>query len=87
MEVGLPTLRNEDWRYTSLRPFLEHHFEPCEEDFTALELQDIDDLLLPDLPQNNAAIAFPLPGSFLPQSSAPVILKYAYSPYDSELIS
>lgn len=46
-DAALPERKQEGWRYTSLRPFLEHNFAPCLEDFTALELQDIDDYLLP----------------------------------------
>ena len=45
-QLDLPERRQEGWRYTSLAPFLEHRFASWVEDFTALELEDIDDHLL-----------------------------------------
>ncbi len=44
--LELPERRQEGWRYTSLTPFLEHRFAPSAEDFSALELEDIDGHLL-----------------------------------------
>ena len=45
-DAELPGPKQEGWRYTSLNPFLEHRFSPCTEDFTALQLEDIEDRLM-----------------------------------------
>ena len=46
--LPLPNKKQEAWRYTSIEGLLEHEFEPVSTDFDALQIEDIDNWLLPD---------------------------------------
>jgi Fe-S cluster assembly protein SufD len=47
-KLPLPEKKQEAWRYTSIESLLEHEFEPVSADFDALQIEDIDNWLLPD---------------------------------------
>ncbi len=44
IEIGLPTLRHEAWRYTNIQPLSRLAFEPVEKPKTKLTVADIDQL-------------------------------------------
>jgi Fe-S cluster assembly protein SufD len=48
-EQGVPSAKQEAWRYTSVKRLLEQGFAQVEDAVTALQLDDIDDLLIPNL--------------------------------------
>ncbi len=46
---GVPSNKEEAWRYTSLKRLIDQELSPVEESLTALEPSDIEDLLIPGL--------------------------------------
>jgi Fe-S cluster assembly protein SufD len=46
---GVPSNKEEAWRYTSLKRLIDQELSPVEETLTALEPSDIEDLLIPGL--------------------------------------
>ena len=46
---GIPTTKQEAWRYTSVKKLLDQGFQPVEEPITALQPDDIEDVLVPGL--------------------------------------
>lgn len=48
-ERGVPTSKQEAWRYTSVKRLLEQGFVPTDEPITALQHEDIEEVLIPGL--------------------------------------
>jgi Fe-S cluster assembly protein SufD len=54
---GVPTAKQEGWRYTGLKPLLEQGFVQEAEEVTALAPEDIEDLLIPGLNAHRVVLA------------------------------
>jgi len=65
-EQGVPTMKQEAWRYTSLKPLTEHPFTVSTEVLTAVEQEDLDEVLLPGLKAHRAVL---INGRFMPHLS------------------
>jgi Fe-S cluster assembly protein SufD len=55
--AGVPTAKQEAWRYTGLKPLLDQSFVQGDEDITALDLDDLEDLLVPGLDAHRVVLA------------------------------
>jgi len=55
--AGVPGTKQEAWRYTGLKPLLEHEFTQLTEDITALDPEDVEDLLVPGLDAHRVVLA------------------------------
>jgi Fe-S cluster assembly protein SufD len=66
-EQGIPNSRQEAWRYTSLTRLLEQGFVPATEPMTALQPEDIEDVLIPGLDSHRVLM---VNGRFMPGLSA-----------------
>jgi Fe-S cluster assembly protein SufD len=55
-EQGVPSSKLEAWRYTNLKRLLEHGFAQVDDDLTALQPQDIEDLLIPELDSHRVVL-------------------------------
>jgi len=53
---GIPTMKQEAWRYTGLKKLVETRFAPCAETLTAMQPGDIEDLLIPGLDAYRAVL-------------------------------
>jgi Fe-S cluster assembly protein SufD len=48
-EEGVPSSKDEAWRYTGLKSLMEQPFTPCTESLTAVGPEDLEDVLVPGL--------------------------------------
>jgi Fe-S cluster assembly protein SufD len=55
--AGVPSAKQERWRYTGLKPLLEQAFVQGDEDVTALDPDDVEDLLIPGLDAHRVVLA------------------------------
>jgi Fe-S cluster assembly protein SufD len=55
--AGVPTSKQEAWRYTALKPLLEQGFVRAAEEVTALVSEDVEDLLIPGLDAHRVVLA------------------------------
>jgi Fe-S cluster assembly protein SufD len=55
-EEGVPTSRQEEWRYTSLKGLLEQGFAQVDESITALQPDDLDDILIPGIDSHRVVL-------------------------------
>ncbi|MGE5155483.1 MAG: Fe-S cluster assembly protein SufD [Bdellovibrio bacteriovorus] len=62
-DQGIPTSKQEAWRYTSLKRLLEQGFLPVDEPITALQPEDIEDVLIPGLESHQVVL---VNGRYLP---------------------
>lgn len=62
-DLGVPTSKQEAWRYTSLKRLLEQGFVPADEPITALQPEDIEDCLVPGLESHRVVL---VNGRYLP---------------------
>ena len=60
---GIPSGKQEAWRYTSLKTLAEQPFKQCCDTFTAVEEDDLEDLLVPGLDAHRAVL---VNGRFMP---------------------
>ncbi len=67
-EQGIPTSKQEDWRYTSLKGLLEQCFTPVDETITALAPDDLEDILIPGLDSHRIVL---VNGRYAPDLSMP----------------
>ena len=63
---GVPTSKQEEWRYTSLKKLLDHGFLPVDEPVSALEPDDIEECLVPGLDSHRVVL---VNGRYLPSLS------------------
>ncbi len=63
---GVPTSKQEEWRYTSVKKLLDHGFLPVDEPVTALEPDDIEECLIPGLDSHRVVL---VNGRYLPSLS------------------
>lgn len=63
---GIPTMKEEGWRYTSVKSLTEQPFTTFAEDVTAVEREDLEDLLVPGLDAHRAVL---VNGRFVPDLS------------------
>jgi Fe-S cluster assembly protein SufD len=63
---GVPTSKQEEWRYTSVKRLLDHGFVPVDEPVTALEPDDIEECLIPGLDTHRVVL---VNGRYLPALS------------------
>jgi Fe-S cluster assembly protein SufD len=66
-EQGVPSAKQEAWRYTSVKRLLEQGFAQVEDAVTALQLDDIEDLLIPNLDSHRVVM---VNGRYTPSLSA-----------------
>lgn len=66
-DQGIPTSRQEAWRYTSVKRLLEQGFVPADEPITALQPEDIEEVLIPGLESHRVVL---VNGRYLPGLSA-----------------
>jgi Fe-S cluster assembly protein SufD len=62
-EQGIPSGKQEAWRYTSLKTLAEQPFKQHRDTFTAVEEDDLEDLLVPGLDAHRAVL---VNGCFMP---------------------
>jgi len=55
-EQGIPTTKHEAWRYTGLKSLAQTPFTPCVETLDAVQLEDIEDLVIPGLDAYRAVL-------------------------------
>lgn len=55
--AGVPTAKQEGWRYTALKPLLEQGFVQGDEEITALDPDDLEDVLIPGLDAHRVVLA------------------------------
>jgi Fe-S cluster assembly protein SufD len=67
LDGGIPTSKQEAWRYTSVKRLLEQGFVPADEPITALQPEDIEDVLIPGLEAHRVVL---VNGRYLPGLSA-----------------
>jgi Fe-S cluster assembly protein SufD len=60
---GIPTSKQEAWRYTSVKRLLEQGFVPADEAITALQPEDIEEVLIPGLASHRVVL---VNGRYLP---------------------
>ncbi len=60
---GIPTSKQEAWRYTSVKRILEQGFVPADEPITALQPEDIEEILIPGLESHRVVL---VNGRYLP---------------------
>lgn len=60
---GIPTTKQEAWRYTSLKRLLEQGFVPADEPITALQPEDLEELLIAGLDAHRVVL---VNGRYLP---------------------
>ena len=60
---GLPTSKQEGWRYTSVKRLVDQGFVPVHEPLTALQPEDIEEVLIPGLDSHRIAL---VNGRYLP---------------------
>jgi len=65
-EQGIPSTKQEAWRYTGLKSLAEQPFTVCTETVTAVEEDDVDEVLVPGLSAHRAVL---VNGRFLPHLS------------------
>ena len=65
-DQGIPTAKQEAWRYTGLKALLAQPFSPVTEALTAVEPEDLEDVLVPGLDAFRAVL---VNGRFIPQLS------------------
>ncbi len=63
---GVPTAKEEDWRYTSLKGLLEQGFAQVEESITALQPDDLEEILIPGLDSHRIVL---VNGRYVPELS------------------
>jgi Fe-S cluster assembly protein SufD len=66
--IGLPTTRQEDWKYTNVRAIAKHSFQPSLAFCTGLMEDDLGDALMGDLEAHRLTF---LNGRYSPQLSRP----------------
>jgi Fe-S cluster assembly protein SufD len=66
-EQGVPSAKQEEWRYTSLKRLLEQGFAQVDDTLTALQLDDIEELLIPGLDSHRVVM---VNGRYAPSLSA-----------------
>ena len=66
-EHGVPSAKQEAWRYTSLKRLLEQGFAQVDDTVTALRLDDIEELLIPELDSHRVVM---VNGRYTPSLSA-----------------
>lgn len=66
-EHGVPSAKQEAWRYTSLKRLLEQGFAQVDDELTALQLDDIEELLIPGLDSHRVVM---VNGRYAPALSA-----------------
>ncbi len=66
-DQGIPTTKQEAWRYTSVKRLLEQGFVPAEEAITALQPEDIEEVLVPGLDTHRVVL---VNGRYLPSLSS-----------------
>ena len=66
-DQGVPTNKQEAWRYTSVKRLLEQGFVPAEDAITALQPEDIEDVLVPGLDTHRVVV---VNGRYLPSLSS-----------------
>ncbi len=66
-EQGVPTAKSEAWRYTGLRSLLEQGFTQVDEAITAVEPEDIEEVLIPGLDAHRVVL---VNGRYSPTLSA-----------------
>jgi Fe-S cluster assembly protein SufD len=66
-DQAIPTTKQEAWRYTSVKRLLEQGFVPAQEPITALQPEDIEDILIPGLDTYRVVL---VNGRFLPSLSS-----------------
>ncbi len=66
--LGLPTTRDEDWKYTSLRPLEKYAFETAGETCIGLMEDDLGPALMPQMPSHRLVF---INGLYAPQLSKP----------------
>jgi ParB family chromosome partitioning protein len=64
---GMPSNKQEAWRYTSVKRLMEQGFVPADEPITALQMEDIEDVLIPGLDTHRVVL---VNGLYLPSLSA-----------------
>jgi len=62
-DQGIPTTKQEAWRYTSVKRLMEQGFVPADEPITALEPEDIEEVLIPGVVSHRVVL---VNGRFLP---------------------
>ncbi|AFL73116.1 Fe-S cluster assembly protein SufD [Thiocystis violascens] len=65
-EQGVPTSKTEDWRYTSLKGLLEQGFAQVDEAITALQPDDLEEILIPGLDSHRVVL---VNGRYAPELS------------------
>jgi Fe-S cluster assembly protein SufD len=65
-EQGIPSMKQEAWRYTGLKSLAEQPFTVCTETLTAVEKEDLEEVLVPGLSAYRAVL---VNGRFLPNLS------------------
>ncbi|MBK1694492.1 Fe-S cluster assembly protein SufD [Chromatium weissei] len=66
-ELELPTTKAEAWRYTSLKSLLEQNFTPAEDAANAIQSDDLNKILIPDLMSHRVVL---INGRYVPELSA-----------------
>jgi Fe-S cluster assembly protein SufD len=66
-DQGIPTMKDEGWRYTSVKSLTDQPFTLFAEDVTGVEQEDLEDLLIPDLDAHRAVL---VNGRFVPGLSS-----------------
>jgi Fe-S cluster assembly protein SufD len=66
-QQGVPSAKQEEWRYTSLKRLLEQGFAQVDDTVTALQLDDIEELLIPGLESHRVVM---VNGRYTPSLSA-----------------
>ena len=65
-DQGIPTSKQEAWRYTSVKRLVEQGFVPADEPMTALQPEDIEEILIPGLEAHRVVL---VNGRYLPELS------------------
>jgi Fe-S cluster assembly protein SufD len=63
---GMPSNKQEAWRYTSVKRLMEQGFVPADEPITALQIEDVEDVLIPGLDTHRVVL---VNGRYLPNLS------------------
>ncbi len=67
-DQGVPNTKQESWRYTSVKRLLEQGFVPADEELTALQHEDIEEILVSGLDSHRVVL---VNGRYLPSLSSP----------------
>ena len=67
-DIGFPTIRHEDWKYTSLRAIEKRNFRPCSKSCVGLVEEDLDEFVCEHLECHRLVF---INGQYAPQLSDP----------------